>query len=252
MSRPIGEDDLHSYIDDQLDLDRRLEVESYLSANPGLRQQIAAYRADTCALRTEATDRLSSPIPLRLRLGEVRRASVPAQSNRLKSLAAGIVVFACGAAAGSIFLAPAPQLGTRPPMADAMSAYRVFATSADNAVEIEGTKALSLVNRISGHLGRNIEIPDLSGLGLALLGGRLLASDEGPGGMFIYAEPNGGRIAVYVKTLADGRRSAFGSRQDGDVTAYYWFDGLLGYAIAGPANSTLVSRAADLVRATYR
>lgn len=68
-------------------------------------------------------------------------------------------------------------------------------------------------------------IPNLSQLGLSFVGGRLLASDEEPGGIFVYAEPNCERIAVYVKTLADGRQSQFGSRRDGDVVAYYWFDG---------------------------
>ena len=137
-------------------------------------------------------------------------------------------------------------------MADAMSAYRAFAGSPDNAVEIAAAQRVALVNRISGHLGQDLVIPNLSQIGLTLLGGRLLASDEGPGGMFIYAEPNGERIAVYVKALADGRRSRFGSRQDGDVVAYYWFDGRLGYAVTGKVGSSIVSAAADMVRDTYR
>jgi anti-sigma factor RsiW len=63
---------------------------------------------------------------------------------------------------------------------------------------------------------------------------------------------NGERIAVYVKTLADGRRSQFGSRQDGDVVAYYWFDGRLGYAVTGNVGSSIVSAAADMVRDIYQ
>jgi anti-sigma factor RsiW len=121
-----------------------------------------------------------------------------------------------------------------------------------NAIEIEAARSATLVNRISGHLRRDIVIPNLSQIGLSFLGGRLLASDEGPGGMFIYAEPNGEWIAVYVKALADGRQSRFGSRRDGDVVAYYWFDGRLGYAVTGRIGSVALPAAAEAVRAAYR
>lgn len=97
-------------------------------------------------------------------------------------------------------------------MADAMAAYRAFANGSHDAVEIEAARSATLVNRISGHLGQDIVIPNLSQIGLTFLGGHLLASDEGPGGMFIYAESNDEWIAVYVKTLANGRQSRFGPR----------------------------------------
>jgi anti-sigma factor RsiW len=133
-----------------------------------------------------------------------------------------------------------------------MAAYRVFAGNPANAVEIEATHADTLIHRISDHLGQGLAIPDLSQFGLSFLGCRLLASDEGPGSMLIYAQTNGEKAAVYVKTLADGRRGQFRSRQDGDVVAYYWFDGRLGYAVTGKVGSPIISAAADTVRQIYR
>ncbi|MDZ4843172.1 MAG: anti-sigma factor [Hyphomicrobium aestuarii] len=249
---PIGEDDLHAYVDEQLDPDRRREVEAYLAANPEVRRRIDAYGSDIAALRRDAGAAFSSPVPIRLRMTEIRRALRTTAIHRLKQIAAGVVLVVFGAAIGSSLRWQDAGPTARAPMTDAMSAYRVFAKSPDGAVEIDGTKRVMLVNRIAGHLGQDIAIPDLSRLGLTFLGGRLLASDEGPGGMFVYAEPSGERIAVYVKTLADGRRSAFGSRQDGDVIAYYWFDGRLGYAVTGQAGSAIVANAAEMVRTTYR
>ncbi len=249
---PIGEDDLQSYVDNQLDPDRRRDVEAYLTINPDTRQGLAAIAADGAALGRDADERLSSPMPTRLRMTEIRRTSRSNSIIQLKQVTAGLVLVALGTLIGATFSTQATNRGQRAPMADAVSAHRVFAKSPEGSVEIDGTKRVILLSRIAGHLGHDIAIPDLSRLGLTFLGGRLLASDEGPGGIFVYAENNGQRIAVYVKTLADGRRSLFGSRQDGDVIAYYWFDGRLGYAVTGQSDSTLVTHAAELVRVTYQ
>jgi anti-sigma factor RsiW len=249
---PIGEDDLHAYVDDQLDPDRRREVEAYLDANPEERRRITLLCSDTAALRDEAHARLLPPLPVRLRISEVRRLRKARHLNQLKQLAAGIVLLAAGIAIGTAIDFRWAKDASRPPMADAMAAYRVFASNPDNAVEIDAARTETLTHRISDHLGRGLAIPNLSKVGLAFLGCRLLASDEGPGSMLIYSEPNGERVAVYVKTLADGRHSPFGSRRDGDVVAYYWFDGRLGYAVTGKAGSPIVSAAADTVRDTYR
>lgn len=252
MTRPVGEDDLNAYVDDQLDPDRQREVETYLNANPEFKMRADAFRADTTALRAGANEQLSSPIPMRLRMSEIRHARGKKYFSQLRQIAAGIVLLALGVALGSLMDLRPFQNPPRAPMADAMAAYRVFATKPDDAVEIDAAQSVTLVSRVSGHLGRQLVIPDLSQIGLSLLGGRLLASDEGPGGMFVYKAPSGERISVYVKTLADGRRSRFGSRQDGDLIAYYWFDGRLGYAVTGSASSSIVPVAADKVREVYR
>jgi anti-sigma factor RsiW len=248
---PIGEDDLQAYVDDQLDSDRRREVDVYLEANPEIKQRIGSFRADALALRTDA-DGMSSPIPMRLRLAEVRRIRNARNLGRLRRMAAGVLLLMTGLALGTILDLRSIVSRSRPPMADAMAAYRVFAESPDSAVEIAAANRDVLVERISAHLGQPLAIPDLSRFGLAFLGCRLLASDEGPGSMLVYSESNGERIAIYIKTLADGRRSPLGSRRDGDVVAYFWFDGRLGYAITGRAGSAIVPAAADGVRDIYR
>jgi anti-sigma factor RsiW len=51
VTPPIGEDDLHAYIDGQLDLGRRLAVERYLAENPEAAQRVAAYRQQREAIR---------------------------------------------------------------------------------------------------------------------------------------------------------------------------------------------------------
>lgn len=250
-SHPIGDDDIQAFIDGRLTPARQREVEAFLASEPALRNRTEQFRADAQALRVAAQQRPPEPIPASLRLNEIRRRS--AQQNRRfhRQLAAGFCIFAFGAALGLSFPRPEPETATaRPQMTDAVVAFRAFVGPADDAIEIPAAQTTVLKRLMSEHLRQDIAIPDLSGLGLAFRGGRLLASDEGPGGMFVYREPDGGQVALYVKTLATARKAPLASRQDGDLVAYFWFTGELGYAVLGSSSSPLVKRAAERLSQT--
>jgi anti-sigma factor RsiW len=244
-SSPIGDDDIQAFIDGRLTPARQREVEAYLASEPALRNRTEQFRADAQALQAAAQQRPPEPIPASLRLNEIRRRN--AQQNRRfhRQLAAGFCIFAVGAALGLSFPRPGPETSVQPQMTDAVVAFRAFAGPADDAIEVPAAQTAVLKRLMSEHLRQDIAIPDLSGLRLTFRGGRLLASDEGPGGMFVYREPDGGQVALYVKTLAIPRKAPLASRQDGDLVAYFWFTGELGYAVLGSSSSPLVKRAAE-------
>ncbi|WP_152014124.1 MULTISPECIES: anti-sigma factor [unclassified Bosea (in: a-proteobacteria)] len=245
-SHPIGDDDIQAFIDGRLAPARQREVEAFLASEPALRSRIEQFRADAQALRAAAQQRPLEPIPASLRLSEIRRRSAARNRGFYRRLAAGFCIFAFGAALGLSFPQHQPDTSSvRPQMSDAVVAFRAFAGRDNDAVEVPAAQTAVLKRLMSDHLRQDIAIPDLSGLGLAFRGGRLLASDEGPGGMFVYREPNGGEIALYVKTLATPRKAPLASRQDGDLVAYFWFTGELGYAVLGSSSSPLVKRAAE-------
>lgn len=244
-SGPIGDDDIQAFIDGRLTPTRQREVEAFLASEPALRNRIEQFRTDTQVLRAAAQHRLPEPIPASLRLNEIRRRSAARNRGFHRQLAAGFCLFAFGAALGLSFPRHQPETpSARPQMTDAVVAFRAFAGRADDAVEVPAAQTAVLRRLMSEHLKQDIAIPDLSGIGLTFRGGRLLASDEGPGGMFVYREPDGGEIALYVKTLATPRKAPLASRQDGDLVAYFWFTGELGYAVLGSSRSPFVERAA--------
>lgn len=245
-SGPIGDDDIQAFIDGRLAPDRQREVEAFLASEPALRSRTEQHRADTQTLRAAAQMRPPEPFPPSLRLSEVRRRRSALNISRDRQLAAGLCLFAVGGVLGAVLSRqePAP-VAARPQMTDAVVAFRAFAGRSGDTVEFPAAQAAVMRQMISQHLRHDIVVPDLSGLGLAFRGGRLLASDEGPGGMFVYADPAGEPIAVYVKTLATARHAALNSRQDGDVIAYFWFTGELGYAVLGSSLSPFVKRAAE-------
>lgn len=252
-SGPIGDDDIQAFIDGRLVPDRQRELEAFLASDPALRSRIEQHRADTQALRAAAQMRPPEPVPPSLRLSEVRRRRSALNVSRYRQLAAGLCIFAVGGLMGAVLSRqePAPA-AARPQMADAVVAFRAFAGRSVDTVEFPAAQAAVIRQMISRHLRHDIVVPDLSGVGLAFRGGRLLASDEGPGGMFVYADPMGEPIAVYVKTLASARKADLNARQDGEVTAYFWFIGGLGYAVLGPSTSPYAKRAAEQLAITGR
>ena len=250
-SRPIGDDDIQAFIDGRLAPARQREVEAFLASEPALQSRAEQFRADAEALRAAAQLRRPEPIPASLRLSEVRRRRTARTAAFHRRLAAGICIFALGAALGmGLSRQGAEPLAARPQMTDAVVAFRAFAGRAGDAVEVPAAQTAALKRMMSHHLRQDVAIPDLSGLGLVFRGGRLLASDEGPGGMFVYDEPAGGQVALYVKTLASPRKAALASRQDGDLVAYFWFTGELGYAVLGPSGAPAVRRAAEQLSGT--
>ncbi|MFD0464969.1 anti-sigma factor family protein [Microvirga aerilata] len=61
MFDPITEDDLHAYVDDQLDPTRRIEVEEYLAHNPEAAARVMADLKDRDALRLAFQTELPRP-----------------------------------------------------------------------------------------------------------------------------------------------------------------------------------------------
>lgn len=250
-SRPIGDDDIQAFIDGRLTPARQRDVEAFLASEPALQSRVEGFRTDAQALRAAAQHRLPEPIPASLRLNEMRRRRSARSMASYRRLAAGICIFALGGALGmGLTRYAADPSAVRPQMTDAVVAFRAFADRAGDAIEIPATQTAALKRMMSQHLRQNVSVPDLSGLDLTFRGGRLLSSDEGPGGMFVYDDPAGGHVALYVKTLASPRQAALASRQDGDLAAYFWFTGDLGYAVLGSSGSPFVKRAAERLSKT--
>src|ERR1700722_2502014 len=79
---PINENDLHAYLDGQLDAERRLAVERYLDENPEDAQRMAAYGVHREAIRVAYAARAAEPLPAALSLAHIvaeshRRPRVP-------------------------------------------------------------------------------------------------------------------------------------------------------------------------------
>jgi anti-sigma factor RsiW len=99
---------------------------------------------------------------------------------------------------------------------------------------------------LSRRLGHTLIVPDLSGDGYTLMGGRLLPAGSRAAAQFMYQTTAGQRLTVYVRA-SGGTDSQFQFVASEGVAAFSWIDHGLGFAIVGDINRTQLLGIADTV-----
>jgi len=100
---PLSDLDLHAYVDDRLDGDRRAEVEALLAGDPDSRSRVEDYKAQTEALHDLFDGVLDEQVPAVLvESATAALAGAPRRSRRslIASLAAAIALFLVGGEIG--------------------------------------------------------------------------------------------------------------------------------------------------------
>ena len=226
--------ELHAYVDDQLSVEERGRIESYLESDPEARECVEDYRRLSDQLKLLFDPVLSEPIPaqfLKIRQESTRRWKT------LRSLAAAIVLLCIGLATGlyiGVDLETAPMVSYEEAdniVREAAVAYSVYTPEVRHPVEVPGDQRTHLVKWLSKRMGHQIQAPLLDEFDMKLLGGRLLASDDGPGAMLMYENVNGSRIILFACRSQDAT-TALHYAYDKSVSVFYWVDGPISYAIA--------------------
>ena len=238
--RPVGEDDLQAFFDGRLSQDRREAVERYLVERPDVAADLQRDRENLESLRSRLAFKAVEPIPSRLRIASVREARRQRHRERLASVAAVCAWLVVGAGIGwsaSQYIGQDPGLGGRAQRVadladDAISAHRTFVVEVAHPVEVGAGEEAHLVQWLSRRLGTELEAPDLTSLGLRLMGGRLLPAGTGPAAMLMYDDDAGTRLTLYIKA-DEAAQTAFEFAEEDSYSAFYWRDGGLGYAITG-------------------
>jgi anti-sigma factor RsiW len=256
---PADDADLHAYVDDQLDAQRREAVEARLAADPVLARQVQAWTAQRQALRELHAGLLEEAVPAHLVEAAQhlhRRSSRFAQWQRWGGMAASVLLaFALGWA-GSLrwqeHSAGAAARAGEPFAHEAAVAYAVYAPEVRHPVEVDAAQQQHLVQWLSKRLNRPLKIPDLASTGYSLVGGRLLPGDDGARAQFMYQAANGARVTLYVGALDHPGvkgETAFRYSTEGGVSSFYWVDDGFGYALTGklPRQGLLV-----LAEAVYK
>jgi anti-sigma factor RsiW len=252
VTPPIGEDDLHAYIDDQLEAGRRSAVKRHLVENPEAARLVAAYQAQREALRTAFAARAAETLPPALSL-----AHIIAQRNhrpRAMWLAAACVVLALGIGLTGGWLLHAPPAPGRVQRAmtlleqQAFTSHVVYAVDVRHPVEVPGTEAPHLQQWLSNRLDRTVVAPDLSALGYHLIGGRLLATEHGgAAALLMYDDSNHHRISVLLRPMAATLHASGTTIQQDGVNGRAWIANGLGVAVVAAMPESAIAPAATQV-----
>lgn len=235
MNQPIppSEEELHAYVDGELDTSRHVEIEAYLQRHPLVLERVLEWRHTAHLLRSDLLHTVASRPNPRLDVSQVRRRLILRARVRMVAAAILVVGVAGGVAGGWQWGRGTAAVA---PMADAVEAYRVFAADANRPVEIGADNEATLQKWLSKRLGRSITFPDLHGEGFDLLGGRLLATAEGPAALIFYQDKAGQRVSLYIRQSSRFDRGTRGSRNEDGLLTHYWYEGGYGFAVVGRAD----------------
>jgi anti-sigma factor RsiW len=247
LPRNPSEDEIQAFVDGRLDPGRRLEVESWLAANPDERARVEALCEIGEAVDAAYGPLLERPIPARLHVvGTPLRAPSPAWR-----MAAAIALLVAGAAGGWF---ANESLGPRTDAEvllarGAVHAHRTYEAEVRHAVEVPAREEAHLMAWLSKRLDAPLLAPNLDSEGYRLVGGRLLpASDSGPAAQFMYEAESGARLTLYVEQNPGQTETAFRFTEYDGVSAFWWKDGPLAYVLIGRSER---DELLTLARATY-
>ncbi len=234
---PVTDADLHALVDDRLDEVRRADVERHLADNPADADRVAAWRRIDEGLHELFDGELHRPVPDSW-LRPPRGALLARWRDRPMAAAALLLVavFLGGGAAGWFAHRASPETaassGSRI-VAFAAEAHEVYVPEVRHPVEVPANEEQHLVRWLTKRLGATVRAPQLSSLGYKLMGGRLLPSGQTIAAQFMYEDPSGQRLTLYIKKAGPrgNEQTAFRFQEFQGVAVFYWLDSTCGYAL---------------------
>lgn len=245
----MREEDLHAYVDGQLDAARRAEVENWLAANPAEQARMEELQKQNAMLHALFDPVLKEPVPLAMQRKAPSRWKTPWRMPQLR-YAAAVGWMVLGGAIGWAMHGKdaAKSLAPLALAQQAAVAHAVYTPEVLHPVEVGAAQEAHLLKWLSKRLGADVKAPQLGAVGYELVGGRLLPSNSGPAAQFMYQDARGQRLTLYVRTDAqEQRETAFRYAQEGKVGVFYWLDGSLGYALSGEMERQQLLRVAEAV-----
>jgi anti-sigma factor RsiW len=234
VTPPISEDDLHAYVDGQLEASRQPAVERYLEENPEAAHRVSAYQTQREAIRMAFKVDVAGTIPLQLTLTHI----VARRNRNSRMLIAASVVLALGIGLGGGWLLHTPQDPGQAQQAmkrleqEALTSHAVYSVDIRHPIEVPGTEEPHLRQWLSNRLNQTVVVPDLSALGYHLIGGRLLATEGGKAAaLLMYDDTEHHRISLLLRPMAPALRvSEVLIGKDG-VNGHAWIKNGLGVAV---------------------
>jgi anti-sigma factor RsiW len=250
----IREDDLQASVDGRLPPERAELLKTYLTAHPEERDRLSQYAEQRKALRAAFAAPSSGPASAGLRVADLLAARRRRRHRELAQVAAAIALLVLGGLGGWTAHEIVPRLTASASATlattvfdDAIAAHRTFSVETRHPVEVGASEEAHLVQWLSKRLGRRLIAPDLRPLGFQLMGGRLLPAESGPAALFMYEDGKGIRLSCYYLSVASADETEFKFREQNGISAFYWVDDGLAYAIAANTPRDVLLKIAELV-----
>lgn len=236
INLPPSENDLHAYVDHQLDDADRQRVHHWLSHHPEAAATVNAWQQQAQQLRAALGNGVLPPPGPALAPQAIRHAL---RHRRRRLLArAAVLLLAVGVGGLSGWRVREMTLdGHSLPMTDALQAYRLFAEQGMLPADLKVRDSAELQPWLDRYFSRARRLPDLSSAGLQAVSARLLSTEQGPAAMVLYEDQEGRRVTFYIRPPgANHSLLPRGSRRDGELQTEYWSSHDYNYAMVSTAD----------------
>ena len=247
--RPIGDDDLQGLVDERLEASRRREVETYLDDHPEARMRVARMVGLREEMRAAFAPVAAEPVPARLNLARIVEARRRPARPAWQAMAAGLLLLIGGAGGWGLreVVSPAPT-GIEALAQSASMNYAVYAPDHTRPVELAAANRDELAGWFSARRKRPVGVPDLSGSGYRLMGGRRVATPQGPAGLLMYDDGHGARFVMLMRPMHVPGDAPMRLHTTETSSGYAWAQDGLGYSLVGAADDSVLHPLADAVR----
>jgi anti-sigma factor RsiW len=246
---PLPEEDLHAWIDGQLDPERQPAVLRYLQEQPDVARRVDAWRDQRDALRAAFAAVAAEPVPPRLGLERLVQERLRQRRMPWRAAASVVLAFGLGGLGGWFLHGGTPPTATITLLAQqAVANHVVYAADRRRPTELGAQQRDDLARWVSNRLNHEVAPPDLSSDGYNYMGGRLAATPDGPAGLFMYDDPQGVRLTVFVLPLNAAASMPIQHVDFAHVDGCAWIDKSIGYTVVGKLPPPELRRIAELVR----
>jgi anti-sigma factor RsiW len=243
MTIEIDENDLHAFLDGQLAPEQEAVVLAWLETDPEARQRLRDYAEQKLLTAIGAEESADEVDPGRT--DELSRRLEQALTKRrplvwLRQAAVIVALMAAGWTTNELSHRFVPgQLPTY--VVEATGAHLVFAEGPVSSTANSGQESGDLARWMSARLGEQVEVPELTPIGLKLVGGRVMGDMAHPLAGLIYEDREGHRLTICLSPRDDGQVDGLHIAQVGGVRVGYWSNGGQSYVIVADTSETQLS-----------
>ena len=269
-----SDDRLIAYLDGELEVAERREIEAWLDADPAARERLAALAETASLVRLAFDEVVHEPVPDRLiaaARGETVAAAPGAQVLPFKQqwrtrggspaarswwmglpVAASLFGLLIGGSLAyfSIVKLTPGGLAGKPPAVEMAAAdnvwldnaagyFKLFANAGDGAlIDVPATgDPREALQKISQSLPQEVRLPDLKPWGLSFRGARLVVAEGRPAAQLVYTTDNKaiGPLTLIIGSSKEPNISPTLARRQ-DVNLLYWRHQGRAYALVGQAD----------------
>jgi anti-sigma factor RsiW len=240
MTIEIDENDLHAFLDGQLTPEQEAVVLAWLETDPEARQRLHDYAEQKLLTAIGSEESASEADPGHTE--ELGRRLQQALTKRrplvwLRQAAAVVALVAAGWTTNELFHRFIPgQLPTY--VVEATGAHLVFAEGPMPPAVNAGQGSGDLARWMSARLGEPIDVPELTPIGLKLIGGQVMGDMQHPLAGLIYEDREGHRLTICLSPRDDGQVDGLHIAQVGGVRVGYWSNGEQSYVIVADTSET--------------